>query len=253
MARFKRAVCGHDIPPMPGRQRLNCEDCKPGQDWGRHGGAERIAACGHPAPKSQGLQRKWCSSCDPRNASRACAECGADITGRRMNAKYCSTECGEMARGERRPQPLPERTCAVPECGAPFTPFHDYQRCCSEKHGKLLYNRESRADGRQKAPKWDDRRREHYHRRRALLKGATTGEPVILSEIAERDGFRCGICAKRVDMDLEWPHPKSPSQDHIVPLTKGGAHDPSNVQLAHLGCNSSKGDRAANDQLRLIG
>jgi 5-methylcytosine-specific restriction endonuclease McrA len=44
-----------------------------------------------------------------------------------------------------------------------------------------------------------------------------------------------------------------PSLDHIVPVSLGGTHTWANVQLAHLRCNVSKGNRPANEQLRLVG
>jgi 5-methylcytosine-specific restriction endonuclease McrA len=31
--------------------------------------------------------------------------------------------------------------------------------------------------------------------------------------------------------------------DHIIPLSKGGAHAVANLQLAHLACNIRKGNR----------
>jgi 5-methylcytosine-specific restriction endonuclease McrA len=116
----------------------------------------------------------------------------------------------------------------------------------------MLYNREARAAGQQRT-EWNDRRRDHYHRRKALKKGASTGRPVRLAEIAERDGWRCSLCKKAVNPAVKWPDPKSPSLDHVVPLSKGGAHDPSNVALAHLGCNTAKNNRGGGEQLMLIG
>ena len=44
----------------------------------------------------------------------------------------------------------------------------------------------------------------------------------------------CGICGKPVDMSIRYPHPLSPTIDHIIPIAKGG--HPSaleNLQLAH--------------------
>jgi 5-methylcytosine-specific restriction endonuclease McrA len=35
----------------------------------------------------------------------------------------------------------------------------------------------------------------------------------------------------------------SPTIDHILPLARGGTHEPSNVQAAHFGCNAAKGAR----------
>jgi 5-methylcytosine-specific restriction endonuclease McrA len=189
----------------------------------------------------------------PRRVNRQCAGCGVDITSRPGQAKWCAKECREAVLGTRRSTPLSPAICALLECGAPFQPKQEGQRCCSEKHGKLLYNRESRADGRQKSSVWNDKRRDNYHRRRALKKATSTGEPVLFAEIAERDRWRCSLCKKAVNPAVKWPDPKSPSLDHVVPLSKGGAHDPSNVALAHLGCNTAKNNRGGGEQLMLIG
>jgi 5-methylcytosine-specific restriction endonuclease McrA len=48
------------------------------------------------------------------------------------------------------------------------------------------------------------------------------------------------------------PHPMAPTIDHIVPLSKGGTHEPINCRTAHFLCNSTKGDRLAGDQLILF-
>ena len=54
----------------------------------------------------------------------------------------------------------------------------------------------------------------------------------------------CGICGKPVDMSLRYPHPMSPTVDHIIPVSKGGhPSDISNLQLAHRCCNRQKADR----------
>lgn len=59
----------------------------------------------------------------------------------------------------------------------------------------------------------------------------------------------CGICGKPVDMSLKWPHPWSKCIDHIVPVSKGGhPSDINNLQLAHVQCNRSKGDKLFSDQ-----
>ena len=54
----------------------------------------------------------------------------------------------------------------------------------------------------------------------------------------------CGICGKPVDFSLKYPHPLSPTVDHIIPVSKGGhPTDISNLQLAHRCCNREKSDR----------
>jgi 5-methylcytosine-specific restriction endonuclease McrA len=54
-----------------------------------------------------------------------------------------------------------------------------------------------------------------------------------------RDKGVCGICGKPVEMNSNW------ELDHIVPLSKRGPHSYANVQLAHMKCNRSKGNRVA--------
>lgn len=65
-------------------------------------------------------------------------------------------------------------------------------------------------------------------------------------ELAERDGTDCGICGEPVDMSLSRSDGLDcPSVDHIIPRARGGSHDPSNLQLAHLRCNMAKSDRVS--------
>ncbi len=54
----------------------------------------------------------------------------------------------------------------------------------------------------------------------------------------------CGICGKPVDFTLRFPHPLSPTVDHILPVAKGGhPSDIDNLQLAHWTCNRQKSDK----------
>lgn len=70
--------------------------------------------------------------------------------------------------------------------------------------------------------------------RRRQQKGATQVELVSHIAVAERDGWRCAICHGRVTRE-DW------SLDHVVPLSKGGAHTYANVVLAHQRCNTRRG------------
>lgn len=54
----------------------------------------------------------------------------------------------------------------------------------------------------------------------------------------------CGICGKPVDFSYRYPHPLSPTVDHIIPVSKGGhPSDLDNLQLAHRCCNRQKSDK----------
>ena len=88
----------------------------------------------------------------------------------------------------------------------------------------------------------------HMHR---AAKAGVPVERVELLVVAERDGWRCGICGKRVGKTVKGR--RSASLDHIVPVARGGGNLYSNVQLAHLACNLAKNaqDRLAS-QMRLF-
>lgn len=50
--------------------------------------------------------------------------------------------------------------------------------------------------------------------------------------IYRRDGYKCFYCGMRVNLSI----------DHVVPVSKGGSHDDSNLVTCCRECNSSKGD-----------
>ncbi|AXH69907.1 HNH endonuclease [Streptomyces phage Karimac] len=66
--------------------------------------------------------------------------------------------------------------------------------------------------------------------------------------VYQQSGWKCHLCGKRVRKSLKYPHPRSASLDHIVPLSwrkDSPGHVWGNVALAHLRCNQSKGARFA--------
>lgn len=84
------------------------------------------------------------------------------------------------------------------------------------------------------------------HRKRARTHGSEYESGITLKKLVKRDGLRCALCGDICNWDdKEWGYtgPTYPSIDHIIPISKGGGHTWSNVQVAHLICNSNKGDR----------
>ena len=77
---------------------------------------------------------------------------------------------------------------------------------------------------------------QNVHRRRARLASAPVGDfsQTDWEYLLEMHEYHCAYC-HRADVKL--------TQDHIVPLSKGGAHTWTNIAPACLSCNSSKGDR----------
>lgn len=150
--------------------------------------------------------------------------------------------------------PRQQLDCANPECGKPFLKYYARQRCCSEKCGKRRWHLQAKADGyvMSREP-WNDRRRDRYHRRRAQQRATRSGAPVLRDAIGDRDRWKCGACGKKVNRNIAYPDPRSPSMDHVIPLSKGGEHTPENVRITHLECNLAKGDRGGGEQLLLVG
>lgn len=94
-------------------------------------------------------------------------------------------------------------------------------------------------------------RRRIRDRKRQALKLGNHHERYTDIEIFERDGWICGICGQKINKRLKYPNPRSKSIDHIVPLSKGGADAPINLQASHLRCNIGKNANFGG-QLRLI-
>jgi hypothetical protein len=54
-----------------------------------------------------------------------------------------------------------------------------------------------------------------------------------------RAGFRCAWCGS----DLTGAKPAQVTLDHLIPREDGGSHDPGNLVMACLSCNSARGAR----------
>lgn len=155
--------------------------------------------------------------------------------GRARYLKGCRCEtcraANTVACGDRVGRKATARPCAI--CGTAFTSRIPHEVLCSDACRRV-------------------RKREHDQFRRALRRTASVSRVNPL-DIYERDGWRCHICHRPILRDKAWPHPRSRSIDHLIPLTRGGNHEPANVKAACLRCNLSKGNRGGNEQLLLIG
>ncbi len=79
---------------------------------------------------------------------------------------------------------------------------------------------------------------------------------VLLEYLVERDGDKCGVCGKKVNIALKSGtrgSRRGPSVDHVIPRSRGGSDDPANLRLTHWGCNQKRGNRGGNEQLALVG
>lgn len=196
---------------------------------------------------SDGLN-PWCKECyrqwhigryTPKAeapSSPFCAHCGSAYEPKqRRPSSYCSRKCKDDARHAAEAAALveskPERSCV--HCGSalPKSMRVDAKFCSSSCNSAA------------------------HQVTRKMAKRAGVDRPdelVSRAYIAERDGWRCGLCGGRVSRARKHPDPLCASIDHIVPVAAGGTNDLANLQLAHLRCNLVKRDRGT-DQLRFIG
>jgi len=99
-----------------------------------------------------------------------------------------------------------------------------------------------------------DRQTRYVAKSRARrLRHALTWDGVSDQQILDRDGWRCHICHRKIRTTYTNPHPKSPSIDHIVPLSEGGDDTAANKRAAHLDCNMARSNHGGHEQLALIG
>ena len=81
-----------------------------------------------------------------------------------------------------------------------------------------------------------NKRRIQNQKRRARLFGSdATFSIQDWQATLERQLGKCGICGLSVALTI----------DHIIPLSKGGKHEPANVQALCRPCNSRKGNKLA--------
>jgi hypothetical protein len=190
----------------------------------------------------RGPRRRWCS---PRckkvgrwhvdthgHADRRdlvfCRTCGTLVDGRRHGAEFCH-EHRPCNKPPQRPAGLPCKFCGGP----------------TEKSGRVQCD--ACIKGR-KNELWHSKK--YAYAKRTTAKGDYTPDGIY-----KRDGWRCQLCDGKVDRRLKFPHPRSPSIDHVIPIACGGTDEAANVQLAHFRCNVSKGNRVNinGEQLRLVG
>jgi 5-methylcytosine-specific restriction endonuclease McrA len=80
-------------------------------------------------------------------------------------------------------------------------------------------------------------KRRHARRRSVLVSVIATLTADEWREIMEQSGHRCAYCGKPFGATLP------PTQDHVIPLSKGGNHTKDNVVPACKPCNSRKKDK----------
>jgi hypothetical protein len=205
-----------------------------------------IACRGCGKPCSNTARGKMCRECQ----KRPCLICGKIGVGYR----YCSARCRNRA----------TERCQCLECGREFIGGRGRRTCsraCMTARQKAA-PRSSRpcagcgaeiiAPRRLCKPCRAGRIRVGWHVKSVKRRGIASASRIEIRGLGERDGWRCHLCKRKVNPTVEWPHPRSPSFDHLIPISAGRPDDPTNLALAHLGCNMRRGTRGT-AQLLLFG
>ena len=163
---------------------------------------------------------------------RTCVICGSEFVAKSEKTLVCSKDCSRILSRRRTGLCngyLLKKVCPV--CGESFETYKSRQLTCSKECS--VKKREQ-----------DRNHRNTSFGARCKYFGAVFDSKVTASLVIERDQAVCQICGKQCNKeDKRWGNfgPDYPTVDHIVPLSKGGAHAWSNVQCVCAMCNSKKG------------
>lgn len=165
-----------------------------------------------------------------------CVVCGKEFDGR-PDRKYCSDECVKLhnniqsfnASKNKHDKMIKPRACK--ECGVIFTPEYGVKskEYCS-KECAIKYA--------------------HAKSKKRLSRCKVIEQGITLNKLYKKDNGICHICGKPCDYNhcITGEHgtfialDNYPSIDHVKPIARGGNHTWENVKLAHMRCNTLKGD-----------
>ena len=217
----KQKTCKHCHKPFTPKfnTTLHCDECKQDGVWRTNREPKPPSISGStPLQWTQCLCGKWVAKRGRKWCSDTCAK---DATALRYGRNVRNGKCLDCQ-------------TALPSRKHKYCDDHRqlHHKACRSKRRKILGS--------------------GTHRSRARFYGVEY-EPVNRLVVFKRDNWTCGICRERIDPKLKYPHLKSASLDHIIPMANGGGHTYQNTQASHLVCNIKKSNTGYGDQLALIG
>ncbi|MEU6829937.1 HNH endonuclease [Nocardia beijingensis] len=209
--------CGGDLAGLPPGRRYCTDSCKPrcsGPGCDRKVSGRGLCST-HLRQSNQGEELREISRLLTAEANGSCEWCGEPV-GVGSRSRFCSWNCRSLR--ARHAEVGIAGSCS--QCGA----LIDYLAPANGSSGRLTPISKKLCD-------------ECRHRSASLYLSA--------DDLRIRDGDLCSICGLEVPENLPDRHPLVAQVDHIVPIARGGTHDPDNLALAHKTCNIAKRDKPA--------
>lgn len=247
-----------------------CAICNGPLTQPKGGGRPRIYCSPYCKRKAAGAMRR--PNAEPwMPAATPCAVCGEQFVPFSSRNRYCSAVCRSVHYGWKTdPTRLYSRSCQ--NCQATFTTRYSRKRTCSDKCRAQMGNRRKRgvyfdegAEGRcfvyfrkcqdcgtdictrhpgqgfcaqcvKARRSWTDAKKNHKRRGAGPIQ-------VSRKHLIELRGNRCHICGKIINLQLSGLHPMGLTIDHLLPVSRGGTNEISNLHVAHRRCNVARGNR----------
>lgn len=275
---FKRETCSEECRAE--RQRQREHKCRVKHGRQREKVEKTCAGCGNTFATARAGQTHCGTACRQSVKvapyARDCVVCGVTFLGKHGKA-VCSIACdairqkGFQAASNAR-KPKPAKQCKL--CAAEFTPARgESYTCCCAEHARLLKlkrDRERDITPGQRAA-WNKKYNQKHHdkvrergrayaskvraegnrdrtydrvrrQRKRLVCGSLSRAEVAAIKSERCDCLYCGTPLADDDKVM----------DHMDPLSKGGAHDRSNIVVCCAKCNGAKSAKQFADWLLIV-
>ena len=165
--------------------------------------------------------RFCCMACSLQYAAahairHVCPVCNTEFTGR-SSRRYCSRGCAA-------------RAASTP--GSVWSESGVHDRAARAKYMRE-YVEANRGRHNECAREWWAEHREQKYAQQVARRGAGRLSVEELSQVYERDRYRCVVCCSQDNLQV----------DHVVPVARGGRSVVSNLQILCATCNQSKGSK----------
>lgn len=249
---MKCKTCEAYIEPNPkGRKRLYCSKlCQPYGYKSKGAGLANCQVCGKDLTEvgTKGRPKRNCSNkCriaarsaslkEKRQKVHDCVYCQKLFVTSRKHQRFCSEECRKLQQSIEVKEKTAKRYAELYPGGIKLKVC----RWCDEP---MEVSAKRSYAGRLYHPSCSKEAESARYRIKTVKRQKNTNPYRISHEQVVREyGDNCHICQKTIDLELARTHRYGLTVDHVIPVSKGGTDDMSNLRPAHWICNIIKSDK----------